>query len=79
MYFQRSVKVHVSPLPLERFFSLSFLINQLNFLLLTKVRIALFTNSWQAHFAWDFENVASLIPFPRVCREYLGLTKFPLP
>lgn len=45
-------------------FSLSFLINQLNFLLLTKVRIAVFANSLHAHFAWDFENVAALIAFP---------------
>lgn len=40
-------------------FSLSFLINQLHFLLLTKARIALFANSLRAHFAWDAGNVAA--------------------
>lgn len=46
-------------------FSLSFLINQLHFLLLTKVRMALFVNSLHSHFAWDTGNVAVLIAFPR--------------
>lgn len=46
-------------------FSLGFLINQLNFLLLTKVRTALFANSLHARFAWDFERAAALMAVPK--------------
>lgn len=58
-------------------FSFSFLLNQVNFLLLTKARTAQFADSLHTRFVWDLENAAALIACPK--DSILStLTKFPL-
>lgn len=65
------------PIASGEIFSLSVLINQLNSLLLTKARRALFADSRHAHFAWDLETVTALIALPG--ESILNTsTKFPL-